>query len=127
MLARKEWDKDYIEARAEFVKLRDAPDGLGFWARPDHKNSPQTITIKNTLNDYELIAVGIREGILDEDLYKRWFKTAFLKDWEAARPFVNAVRVLAKSDAIFSEADWMASRWRPNPQLELPLGKPGKP
>ncbi|PIP98057.1 MAG: hypothetical protein COW75_02175 [Rhodobacterales bacterium CG18_big_fil_WC_8_21_14_2_50_71_9] len=124
MLAKKEWDRDYIDARAEFIKLRDASSGLELWATEEHRNSPQSNTIRNTLNDYELIAVGIRERILDEDLYKRWFRTSFLKDWRAARRFVLAIRAQAGTDAIFAEMDWLAHRWGEPVQQPLPLAQP---
>ncbi|MEX2375766.1 MAG: DUF4760 domain-containing protein [Dehalococcoidia bacterium] len=124
MLAQKEWDRDYIEARAEFIKLRDANSGLEFWADKEHKNSPQSNVIRNTLNDYELIAVGIKEGILDEDLYKRWFKTSFLKDMRMAKNYIAAIRQEAGTDAIFAEAEWLAQKWADDPQLSLALGRP---
>lgn len=112
LLVQKEWDRAYIEARAEFIALRDASSGLAFWAAQEHRNSPQVTIIRNMLNDYELIAVGIREGILDEALYKRWFKTAFLKDMEAAAGFIDLIRKSAGTAAIFAEAEWLARKWR---------------
>jgi hypothetical protein len=123
MLARKEWDRDYIEARAEFVKLRDVPDGLEMWSRREHQDSPQAINIRNTLNDYELIAVGIKEGILDQELYKRWFKTSFVKDWRAAREYVREIRAQAGTSAIFCEMDWLVTQRGESLQLDLPLNK----
>lgn len=123
MLAQKEWDRDYIVARSEFIKLRDASSGLAFWAREEHKGSPQLNIIRNMLNDYELIAVGIKEGILDEELYKRWFKTSFLSDMAAAAEFIERARVQAGTNAIFTEAQWLAQKWEGRVQLPLPLTK----
>lgn len=121
ILVQKEWDSDYIAARAEFVKLRDGPDGLDFWAQNQHKNSPQTVNIRNTLNDYELIAIGIKEDILDEELYKRWFKTSFLRDWRAAQGFIREIRRQLNTPTLFTEMDWLAQRWGENVQMDLPL------
>ena len=68
LLSRNEWDSDYLEARNEFVKLKNGSSGLEFWAAKEHENTPQIAVIRSVLNDYELIAVGIEEDILDEEL-----------------------------------------------------------
>lgn len=126
MLARKEWDGDYIEAKSAFNKLRDAESGLAVWAKPEHKDSPQLTNIRNTLNDYELIAVGIQEGILDEALYRRWFRQSLLKDWEAAQPFIRAIQRREGSARIFCEFEWLAARWGGSAQKDLPLECDGR-
>jgi len=120
LLSQKEWDKDYITAKNEFNKLRDSPSGLAMWAADEHKHSEQLNIIRNTLNDYELIAVGIREGILDEALYRRWFKPSLIKDWTKAKEFVQAIRVRENTELIFCEFEWLAEKWIAEDQPMIP-------
>lgn len=44
------------------------------------------------LNHYELVAIGIAEGILDEDFYKRWMGYAVLRDFKEGRDLISAAR-----------------------------------
>ena len=62
------WDKDYIDAWVAYMGLAEEID-----KRAADLASPQTDadkskahTIKKILNDYEITAIGIKKGILDE-------------------------------------------------------------
>lgn len=114
LLVQKEWDADYIAAKHEFNLLRDAEAGLGPWAAPQHRNSPQQKNIRSTLNDYELIAIGISKDIIDEDVYKTWFRGSLLKDWTAAAPFVRQIRASENNPKIYIELETLAVRWGGN-------------
>ncbi len=81
------------------------------WASPEHANSPQITTIKNRLNDYELIAVGIRQGILDENFYKQWFRGSVILNWRKSKEFVEKIRIRENRDEIFCELQMLAECW----------------
>jgi hypothetical protein len=44
------------------------------------------------LNHYELVAIGFREGILDEQFYQRWMGYAVLRDYREGRELILAAR-----------------------------------
>jgi len=44
------------------------------------------------LNHYELVALGIKEGILDEDFYRGWMEYVVLRDYEEGRDLIVAAR-----------------------------------
>lgn len=116
MLVKKEWDREYAQARAKFIKLRNSELGLGMWATKDHHGSEQYLLINSVLNDYEIIALGIRKQILDEEFYKLWFRTSFLKDYNAARPFIEELRTnISRTNVIFKELEALAVRWEKEP------------
>ena len=51
---------------------------------------PQEVTrqmVLNFLNHYEVIAMGISDGILDEQVYKNYMRSIVVRDWFAAEPF----------------------------------------
>ncbi|MEM9425667.1 MAG: DUF4760 domain-containing protein [Pseudomonadota bacterium] len=121
MLSRREWDADYLSARTEFNRLKTGPTPLETWVNDEHKNTTQSDCIRTVLNDYELIAVGIREDILDEELYKVWFKTSFLRDYNLSKSYIAAMRKKYSSDQIFAELQNLAESW--DDQVRLPLEK----
>ena len=63
------------------------------------------------MNDYELTALGIHQGILDEEFYKKWFMGSYLKDYKAVRPFIKEIREAENRDAIYSEFEKLAVKW----------------
>jgi hypothetical protein len=62
------------------------------------------------LNHYEQIAIGIREGILDEPILRRCFQTGFVRDWESSAELVSRIRRDHRS-SLFTEFEELASRW----------------
>ena len=41
------------------------------------------------LNHYEIVALGIHEGIIDRELYRKWIAGPLVRDWNAAAPFIQ--------------------------------------
>lgn len=70
------------ENRLKFVQLRDAKEGLKKHA---NEESEDAMCIRFQLNQYEIIAAGIDVGILDEDLYRRYYQGTYLRDFNAAK------------------------------------------
>lgn len=103
-------DAQTVEQRTRFVRLRD--DGhLAQWANPDKTSSDEAAVIRAALNRYELVAIGIRRGIIDEKSYKRWCRTTLVKDWIACKPMVMQIRQNASIPTYFCEFEALAKRW----------------
>ena len=72
------------------------------------------------LNHYELVAIGIRQEILDGGMYRAWMESAFVRDWNAAADWVQATRLDTSvtgttryDDRAFANYQWMAREWAP--------------
>lgn len=109
MLASRQWDHDYLKARRIFNA--HAGDSSVLWLDDQHSDSEQSNAIRAILNEYELIAIGIDEGILDENLYRRWFKTQVLRDFSFYEVFICEARKRSGNGQIFIEFERMKSRW----------------
>lgn len=103
-------DPTQIDQRREFVKLRDAGN-LVQYSTPEKSNSKEASYIGDTLNTYELIAVGIKQGILCEESYKSWARTTVVKEWVACKPFVAQIRHVAKVPTYYCEFEALATKW----------------
>jgi hypothetical protein len=79
----------WVENRQAFIVLRDSSDGLKKYAQ---ETSQQALAIRAMLNQYELIATGIHAGILDEEMYRTYYRGTVLKDWRAAHEFIHKER-----------------------------------
>ena len=109
-IAASERDGYMIKARQKFIELAKAPDGLAKWAAEDKEQTEEVQCIKIVLNELELVAIGIQRGIIDAELYKRWFKSGVIHHWRHAEPFVSVLRNRTGNHAFFHEFQEMA-RW----------------
>jgi hypothetical protein len=107
-----EQDNEMVMARRAFQELAREPSGIAKWGTAKRAQSPEAIAIRTVLNDYELIAIGIERGTMDDLTYQRWFRSAVVKDWRQASPYIMAVRNRTGNDALFHEFEEMARRYR---------------
>lgn len=71
--------------------------------------------ILSIINNYEFIALGIREGALDESIYKRAVYSQVLRDWRAMKAFIMELRRQNKIETLFQEFELLAKRWEQVP------------
>lgn len=115
------WDEDYIEARKIFIKFRDGAkaDRLGL-AQDAAQSSEEATAVRTIMNDYELVAIGIREKILDERFLRTFSRKTFIDDYEKMQDFITEIRRIRSNNAIFLEFETLACRWRD----QAPNGRP---
>lgn len=125
LLSEREWDETALKSREQFIRERDSEDGLVSWADPKHRDTPQATAIRHVLNEYELIAIGIKESILDEELYRRWFRGTCIRDWEKSARFVYELRQRPDApDTLFTEFEELAVSWGAVRQPFIPADSP---
>ena len=71
--------------------------------------------IRAVLNDYELVAIGIRVGILDEEMCLRYMRGSTLKDWYSSSQIIKSLRRRYNNTALLAEFDALAQRWESKP------------
>lgn len=115
-LTKKNWDKDYLETRMHFIKLCGEDDmSLAKYIeqQPDYAGLDMSV-VRAVLNDYEIIAIGVRQGILDEEYLYRYMRGMALRDWNRCIAFVSALRVRAGNQLIYVEFEGLATQWQNN-------------
>lgn len=112
-----ERDRDMIEARRIFQECARSPKGLAKWGTEANTQTPEARAIRMVLNDYELIAIGIQRGIIDDTTYRRWHRSAVVKNWRHAAPYVIAVRSRTNHDALYHEFEEMARWYKGGPNM----------
>ena len=63
------------------------------------------------LNNYEYIAVGIKTGAFDKELYKNLKQSIVVRDWAALQPYVKVLRIRYKRPKIGKELEDLAKEW----------------
>jgi hypothetical protein len=112
LILHQESDRDLIEARGKFNVLKAGDVKLKTFAKPESRNSDEAQTIRKILNLHELTAVAIEEGVIDERVYRRWFNTTFIKDYEATEAYIVDARKTYDNPKAFCEFERAAQRWK---------------
>lgn len=71
------------------------------------------------LDTLEFIAVGIRLGTFDEDVYKELQCTKVIKTWDAVAALVMDLRQEKNSHTLYQDIEQLAERWKANPIKKL--------
>ncbi len=85
-------------------------------------NSPDSAkkdAILSVLNQLEFIAVGIRIGVFDEELYKQLCCHSVLKTWEAASGFVYELRKQTHIKTLYQDLEYLSNRWEKSPIKQI--------
>ncbi len=115
-LAEKQWDKDYIAARERYeVSFAQglAPQDLVFiGSDADAESILASTAIKNILNDYEMMALGIKMHVLDEALVNASMRRTWITDYRYLLPTIQKIR---KSDGgydrYFRDFQYVSEKW----------------
>jgi hypothetical protein len=127
LVARQKATLDLIEKRESTAHYRVLHDsfyalrttkGFGSLTQRSVATERQRQSLIDYLNHYELVALGIRQGILDERFYRAWMEGAYVRDWNAAADWVQRERWKQNTDgswryrsSIFEHYQHMACRW----------------
>lgn len=114
--------KLYANFKEVMLRYKDPNDDLDIipYADPNHVPTPERRIIQQQINEYELIALGIRNNLFDEDVYKLWFQHQFMRDYESLEKYIIEVR--KKRISVFCECVWLYNRWKKVPHPETAPG-----
>ncbi len=71
--------------------------------------------IHYVLNRYEFIALGIRRGAFDEELFKDLHYSSFMKLWRCTKPLIMEIRSIGGIDTIYQEIELLTCNWEDEP------------
>lgn len=63
------------------------------------------------LNHYEVMALGMYKGALDEDMLKGWWLTTYVQDYEDLKDVIREIQHQANNTRIFRNFGDLAQRW----------------
>lgn len=112
--------KTFKQLMERHANCDDPLDILAF-ADPAAPVTDEREAIRAQINEYELIALGIRRRLFDEEIYKLWFQHQFMRDYESLEAFIQRVR--EQRPSVFCEYVWLYTRWKKVPHPENAPGR----
>ena len=121
MIERSESNSFYLDIYAAF---RDVMTGEAGFEEISTSKLPamaeQRRKVIAFLNHYELVAIGIDQGILDEELYRDYLRGTVVRHWFAARAFVLHLRADtpdSNAPQAFEKFEALALKWATNAEV----------
>lgn len=98
------------------------------------KDKSERQSVLDYINHYELVSIGIRKKILDDQIYREWMRGPFVRDWNAASSFIQRERWKWDEEAkdfdyhavLYENFQVVAKRWS-NEAVDLNKSLGGKP
>ena len=118
ILIQENQDTDLVQAKrivaqlppeASFIKYMEP----SFCDKKEAEAEKESIRI--LLNRYEFIALGIRTGAFEEEIYKRLKCSDVMDTWKKAKPMIMELRRQKERNTYYQELEWLASRWEASP------------
>ncbi|SLJ86873.1 DUF4760 domain-containing protein [Novosphingobium mathurense] len=101
----------------------DKADTFTFVDLKDHTpaNEDDRNVVIDQMNTYELVALGIRNGVFDDKFFKHWYHSQFMRDYKALEPLMLSIR--EDRPSTFCEFRWLYEKWQKN---QHPENEPGR-
>ncbi|MDC9714853.1 MAG: DUF4760 domain-containing protein [Gammaproteobacteria bacterium] len=104
-LLMKDLEDDFLKdgMKALLIVHDSENDDVAIYANPAHRNDDKAIAIRNLLNYYENIAVGVNSGIYDIEMIKKSQKTMILSIYKQSEPFIIRLREKNNNPKLYIE------------------------
>ena len=105
-----ESDGDLIASRNAFTEIKKSNVRSSTYGKEDQRTCDEAGHIRTILNINELVAVSIQEGVIDENVFRRWFNSAFIDDYKSMTGYIEETRKW-RNPHVFKELEGIAKRW----------------
>jgi len=85
------------------------------YAKPPEAQTENAAAIRYVLNHFEYVAVGIQDGIYDEEMFKKASFSTIMEIRRHSETYITDVRSEQNRDTIYQEFCWLCERWKKAP------------
>ena len=123
LIKKTEFDEEFIDAKVTFQAYAHKTNGemeelfAGIHYRLqnnitiDKELHEDMIDIRLFFNSFELVALGIKQGVLDEDFYKLWQATGFIDVWNRSAKTIGVMRKCSENPKIYRQWEELVKKW----------------
>ncbi len=110
VILKSESDEYFERIYSVFTSEKNRKSGLEalLQAETDGEKTART-EVDNFLNHYELIAISIEQNILDEQFYKDWMRSTYIRHYKESKKYIENVR--KKSPNVYIAFQKLAEKW----------------
>ena len=112
LITQQKSDQSFTEATRTVHALNPTETPLAVHVNNDGAERKAILLV---LNNHEFIAVGVRLGAFDENVYKELQCTNVIRLYDNVAGFIQETRRIAGKDTLFQDFEALAKRWKKNP------------
>ncbi len=113
-LLMKDLEDDFLTEGLSILREVDGNNRIEDSAKEDKKNSNKAIAIRNLLNYYEIIGVGVQSDIYDLDMIKDAQKTMIVRIYEQSAPFIKRYRSQYNNNTLWKNFEQLVDSLKAN-------------
>lgn len=103
-------NQELLQQRGKLVAVaRD--EGLLSYVEESSWMTERSFFMSSILNRSELFAIGMKHDIIDEGIYKEYWRSATVADWIRVEEAVYCLRERIKRPKVYCEIEALAHRW----------------
>lgn len=114
-------DTELVACIRTIGKIHSGDQSIAVYARADKIDDDHTKAIRYALNHYEYVAVGISEGIYDDNIFKSSNYSTIIKLYDRTKPYIEERRRITNRPTIYQELECLACRWKLKPLKAKPI------
>ncbi|VUD62264.1 hypothetical protein TDB9533_03006 [Thalassocella blandensis] len=112
VILKSESDQYFERIYSVFASEKQRKSGLQTLLDPDTDGEKQAKwEVDNFLNHYELIAISIEQKILDENFYKTWMRSTYIRHYKESELYIEGTRRISKSPLAYIKFEQLAQKW----------------
>jgi hypothetical protein len=118
LLLHENQDQELIAAKQIVIALPDEASFIKYLEPSlcaDEQSKREKASIAILLNRYEFVALGIKTGAFEEQIYKSLKYSDTIDIWNKAKPMVMELRRQKGRDTYYQEFEWLADKWKKEP------------
>ncbi len=108
-LLMKDLEDDFLTQGLNILRETDQNYHIEDFAKESKKKTDEAIAIRNLLNYYEIIGVGIKSDIYDVEMIKDAQKTMIIRIYEQSYPFIKRSREQDNNPELWVEFEYLVS------------------
>jgi Domain of unknown function (DUF4760) len=114
-------DSELIACVRTIGTIHSGDQSIAVYARSDKIDDERTKAIRYALNHYEYVAVGISEGIYDDNIFKNSSYSTIIRLYDRTKPYIEERRRLTNRPTTYQELECLACRWKLKPLKAKPI------
>lgn len=111
-------EKEYKDAEKVFLELVAKNEIKRILTAVTTRELEEKLDVQNYVNSFEVLAVSIKQNIVDENVCKAVFGDKLVKRWKDAKPLIDEIRTVEKDDEFFEHFEDIATQWKNNPTID---------
>ena len=111
LLLSEQTDPVLLEFRSQFLNAWKNGEIEEYAQQDKYYFSSDSFFLASTINRCDLVAIGIKQGIIDKNIFKAYWRSSYVMDWSRCKEAVMLRRKFRNDPKLFCDFEELARKW----------------